>query len=163
MKFNTEKPRPLIPAGEHILKLVEVRAQEMDDRYGKSATGKVVRNIWQFVSNETDEDGTPYEYGVFTGDTYGNPKAGMTNLIDMIVPGMTAEKFADFDSDDLVGKKFRAQIKHTKKDDGTGMKAVHVYITPIANKAKPMEVKPDVIKAANDADDDGLSDPFADS
>ena len=93
MKFNTEKPRPLIPTGEHILKLVEVREQETADRYGKSDNGKVVRNIWQFVSAKTDEDGTPYEYGVFTGNTYGNPKANMTEFMDMLVPGMTIEKF----------------------------------------------------------------------
>jgi len=162
MKFNTEKPRPLCPAGDHILKLVEVREQEMDDRYGKSATGKVVRNIWQFVSSETDEDGTPYEYGVFTGDTYGNPKAGMTLLVDMLVPGMTVEKFADFDSDELIGKKFRAQIKHVKREDGTGAKAVHVYITPVGNKATP-QVKPDTYKPLIDTDTDDLSDPFRDS
>lgn len=162
MKFETQKDRPLISAGEHVLKLASVDVKEMDDRYGRSSTGKVNRIVWQFISNETDDDGAPYEYAVFTGDVYGNEKAGMTALVDMLVPGMTVEKFAEFDTDDLIGKRFKAQIKHVKKDDGTGMKATHVYLAPVAAKAKPSETKPDMIKAAND-DDGELSDPFADN
>ena len=159
MKFETQKEKALIPAGEHILKLIKIDPREMDDLYGKSTTGKVTRVLWVFVSNETDDSGEPYEYGVFTNDKYGNEKAGMTLLIDMMVPGMTVEKFEDYETDDLLGKKFRSQIKHIKKDNG-GMKATHVYITPITNKAKPVETKPEVVKVADD--DAALSDPFAD-
>ncbi len=163
MKFSVEKARPLIPAGEHVLKLVSVEGKEMDDRYGRSTTGKTIRYVWQFVSNETDDDGVPYEYAVFTGDQYGNPKAGMTLLVDMLVPGMTAAKFEDFDSDDLVGKRFRAQIKHTPREDGKGMAAKHVYITPITNKPRPAETKPSAAEAAPAVDEDeDLTDPFAD-
>lgn len=154
MKFETQKDRPLIEAGEHVLKLSAVDTLEMDDLYGKSKDGKVTKVIWRFVSLSEDENGNPFEYAVFTGQAYGNEKAAMTALVDMLVPGMTPDKFADFDSDDLIGKKFRAQIKHVKKENGSGMKAVHVYITPIA--AKP--AKPAVVQ-----EDDELSDPFADS
>ena len=161
MKFNTEKPRPLIPTGEHILKFVEVREQETTDRYGKSDTGKIMRNIWQFVSAKMDENGVPYEYPVFTGNTYGNPKANMTGFMDMIVPGMTKEKFDDFDSDTLIGKKFRAQIKHVKKEDGSGMKATHVYIMPVDSKARPAEARSEARPDTSEEND--LSDPFADS
>ena len=62
MKFETQKDRPLISTGEHILKLASVEVREMDDRYGRSSTGKVNRIVWQFISNEADEDGAPYEY-----------------------------------------------------------------------------------------------------
>ena len=166
MKFETQKDRPLIQTGEHILKLASVEVREMDDRYGRSSTGKVNRIVWQFVSNEADEDGAPYEYAVFTGELYGNEKAGMTALVDMLVPGMTPAKFAAFDTDDLIGKRFRAQIKHIKKDDGTGMKAVHVYLAPVGTKAaeaKPASLavaKPGaVFKAAPELDTE-IFDPF---
>ncbi len=156
MKFETQKDRPLIEAGEHVLKLTAVDTLEMDDLYGQSkdGSGKVTKIIWRFVSQSEDEDGNPFEYAIFTGMTYGNEAAAMTKLVDMLVPGMTPDKFADFDSDDLIGKKFRGQIKHVKKENGSGMKAVHVYITPIAAKpAKPAPIQ----------EDDDLSDPFADS
>ena len=160
MKFATQKERELIPAGDHILKLIKIEPREMDDLYGKSSTGKVIRILWVFTSNETDDNGTPYEYGVFTNDTYGNEKAGMTLLVDMLVPGMTIPKFDDFDTDDLIGSKFRSQIKHVKKDNG-GMKAIHVFITPVVSKAKPAGGKAPVIHESDD--DDDTSDPFADS
>ena len=161
MKFSTEKDREIIPAGDHILKLVKIDPREMDDLYGKSTTGKVTRVLWAFVSNETDDSGNPYEYGVFTNDKYGNEKAGMTLLIDMMVPGMTVDKFENYETDDLIGNKFRAQIKHVKKDTG-GIKATHVYITPVTNKSKPLAEKPLGAKTSID-DDDILSDPFADN
>ena len=148
MKFETQKERVLIPAGDHILKLTKIEPREMDDLYGKSDTGKVTRVLWAFVSNETDDNGTPYEYGIFTNDRYGNEKAGMTLLIDMLVPGMTADKFDDYETDELIGKRFRAQIKHVKKPDG-GMKATHVFITPVGSKAKPAaEAKQEEAKPA---------------
>ena len=62
MKFETQKDRPLIQTGEHILKLASVEVREMDDRYGRSATGKVNRIVWQFISNEADEDGAGCQY-----------------------------------------------------------------------------------------------------
>lgn len=156
MKFETEKPRPLISAGEHVLKFLGVESKQLDDKFGRSndGSGKITRNIWQFVSQETDDEGNPFEYGVFTGSAYGNEKAAMTALVDMLVPGMTMEKFSDFDSDDLVGKKFRAQIKHVKKDDGNGVRAVHVYVTPVASKsARPV---------AKTKEEDDERDPFED-
>ncbi len=154
MKFSVEKARPLIPAGEHVLKLSSVEGKEMDDHYGRSATGKTTRYVWSFVSNESDDDGVPFEYAVFTGDQYGNAKAGMTLLVDMLVPGMTPEKFEDFDSDDLIGKRFKAQIKHQAREDGKGMAAKHVYIAPLNSSKlqKPAENKP-AAPVANDDDD----------
>jgi len=79
---------------------------------------------------------------------------------------MTPAKFAAFDTDDLIGKRFRAQIKHIKKDDGTGMKAVHVYLAPVGTKpaeAKAAEAKAAkpgaVFKAAPELDTE-IFDPF---
>ena len=135
MKLDVQKEYPLIPAGEHILKLQSCDIQEFEDRFQKSESGKVERLKFRFISNETDDDGAPYDYVVYTGMTYGNDKAGLTRLIDMLVPGMTEKKFADFDTDDLVGKRFRAQIKHVKKEDGK-LKADYVYMNPVTAKAK---------------------------
>ena len=159
MKLDVQKDYPLIPAREHIFKLVSCDFSEMDDKFGArdAVNGKVKRLKFRFVSQEEDEDGTPYDYAVITGLTYGNEKAGLTRLIDMLVPGMTVEKFADFDTDDLVGKKFRAQIKHTKNEQGKP-KADYVYMAPVA-KAGAKPAAP-AAKAADD--DDGLADPFAD-
>ena len=150
MKFETQKEYPLIPSGEHVLKLTGCDVQEFEDRYGKSDTGTVERIKWRFMSQEEDESGVPYDFVVYTGKAYGNDKAGLTRLIDMLVPGMNEKKFADFDSDDLIGKKFRAQIKHVKKDDGK-IKPDYVYMAPMGTK-----------KAAAPVDTEELSDPFAD-
>ena len=158
MKLEVQKEYALIPAGEHILKLSSCDVQEFEDRYGKSNSGKVERLKFRIVSNETDDDGTPYDFVVYTGMTYGNEKAGLTKLIDMLVPGMTEKQFADFDTDDLVGKKFRAQIKHVKKDDGK-MKPDFVYMAPIVAGAG----KGRAAAAPEPNDDVDLDDPFADS
>ena len=159
MKFSTEKERVIIPAGDHILKLVKIDPREMDDLYGKSSTGKVIRVLWVFESNETDDYGNPYEYGHFTNDVYGNEKAGLTLLVDMLVPGMTKAVYDEYDNDDLIGKKFRAQIKHVQKDNGA-MKPIHVFITPISPKGKVEVKKAPVIE---DESGEDLTDPFADN
>ena len=158
MKFATQKERELIPAGDHILKLIRIEPREMDDMYGKSDTGKVTRILWLFTSNETDSNGAPYEYGVFTNDIYGNEKAGMTLLVDMLVPGMTEAVFEDYETDDLIGSKFRAQIKHVKKENGS-MKATHAFITPVVSKAKPKSSKAPIVQ--EDDDDNEEEDYFA--
>ena len=158
MKFNVQKDFPLIPKGEHILKLSSIEIVQFEDKYGKGKDGKVDRVKWRFVSNEEDEDGTPYDFVVYTGDQYGNEKAAMTRLIDNLVPGMTEAKFPDYETDDLIGKKFKATIKHVKKDDGKP-KADYVYMAPIG-KAGAAAPKAAVTTVADD--DDEFKDPFGD-
>lgn len=136
MKLGVQKEYPLIPAGVHRLKLASYETVEFDDQYGKSESGKVQRVKWRFVSKETDDDGTPYDFVVYTNLDYGFDKASLTHLIDNLIPGMTKEAFGDYDCDDLLGCVFEASIKHTTNEKGA-KKATYIYMKP-ASKAKPL-------------------------
>lgn len=147
MKFGTQKALPLIPAGEHVLTLREVGTKEFPSF--NNPNEQVERTMWRFTSNEEDEDGAPYEFRQYTGMVYGNNKAALTKLIDMLVPGMTEDDFEEFDSDDLIGKKFKAQIKHAKNDKGD-VKPELVFITPLK--------KPEAKKKAAEEEEDVFAD-----
>lgn len=161
MKLGTEREYALIPAGEHLLKLTACDKVELDDHFGRSDTGKVVRIKWRFVSQAASDDGVPYDYITYTGLEYGNEKAGLTKLLDMLVPGITKKVFDEFDTDDLIGRKFRARIKHVKREDGTPRPELVLLEPVVPRPAKSAPVRP-VQTREDDPDDDTLSDPFED-
>lgn len=131
-----------ICVGEHTLKLDSIEEKQFENTFQpKNAQGEhPVRNtwVWKFISNQEDDDGEPYVYGVITNTAYGNARAGLTLLLDMLVPGMTESKARNFDTDTLIGKKFKALITLKTAQDGT-KKPTHSYLTPLAKtQAKPV-------------------------
>lgn len=113
--------RPLIPAEVHILTLVATKQVEVAPS-GKfvqklNANGKVDKLIHEFESLTKDDDGNPYTHAEWTGVVDGNEKAGLTILLDQMMPGVPASERAKmtpagFDTDVNVGKQFEAKFSH---------------------------------------------------
>lgn len=137
---TVQKDRPLIPDGEHTLILKEVFEKDFDSQYSKREDGKVTKWLWRFESTQTTENDEPYEHIAFTNTSYGHHKASLTILLDMLVPGMTPERAAEFDTDTLLHKRFKGMIRHTKTDKGD-TRAELVYISPANKKGQAVQVQ----------------------
>ncbi len=135
---------PLIPKGEHVLKLVSVEKRRITSTFSKEEDGKADKFIWEFHAAQKDDNGKPFTYTVFTGVRYGNNKAGLTDLLNQMIPDITEETAAELDTEDLVGTKYNTQIRHNKSDKGELFPA-HIYLTPFkaGAKAKPKPVVED--------------------
>lgn len=160
MPLGTQKEFVLIPAGLQKLKLVTIIEKEFPDKFNTNGGNPVNRLIWTFMSKQTDEDGVPYEYAVFTGETYGNDKAALTLLVDMVIPNTTPDSWGALIQEDglnslrdaVCDKWYEAQIKHVKGKDGGKARADHVYIKPIAPKSNTTAPAAEPVEAA-DGDD----------
>jgi hypothetical protein len=109
----------MIPAGEHILTLKECE-RILTTPFGADpdSADKEPQLIWRFVSNKADEDGTKYAFHTYTKFVYGDPRANLTKLLDLLVPGMNKEKAKSLDSDEMIGKKWKVHIRHEKNSKG---------------------------------------------
>lgn len=146
--IDVEKPRPPCPPGDHLLVLSEVVTYMPKSGYGGKEPQEGL--IWRFLSSQKDEDGNYYEMPVFTGKRYGNSKATLTWLLDMIHPGITPEVAEGLNTDRYVGSKFQGPVKNEINKD-TGKKyPVFVYLRPVS-----------AAQAAADAATAGKPDPFA--
>ena len=143
-------PPPLIPPGEHVLILREVKPQEVK-KY-QSETEKEVKWLWRFEAQGetyTDAKGEeqPYEFVQWTKITYGPPKANLTKLLDQLIPGIDEQSAAILDTDDLCGRRFKAIIRH-EKNEKKEVYATLAVISPmkgakIPARAKPKDFDPD--------------------
>lgn len=137
MPVVTTQNRPLIPAGEHVLTLMQVTEVEVDNSYKPGE--KVTKWVWEFDSDEKDEDDIPYTHKEWTKTTYGHPKANLTKLLDQLVPGMDQDRAKNLNTDSLVGRKFKGMIRHEKDDKGKDRAAL-AYIAPLP-EGKQSKVK----------------------
>jgi hypothetical protein len=132
--LTVEEPRPLCPVGPATFRLAEV-TQKMQKSFDGS--GEVPRLIWKFVSNRVAPTGEFYEVSVWTGLAYGNQKARLTWLLDLVSPGMTAEKAKKLNTDLFVGQDFEAAVKHgASEKDGTPF-ATFLYLRPVGTPIDP--------------------------
>lgn len=148
--------RTPIAAGDHVLSLVSVTMEELPSF--RDPEVKVPRLVWQFQSKLKDPaTGERYEFRQFTGLEYGGPKAALTTLLDQMCPDISEENKSHLVTDDLVGDKFKARIRHEKPDkDGDPPKPRLVFIEPYVAGAKT-DAPVGKLEELADADD-----PFAD-
>lgn len=136
-----------VPIGEHVLTLVEVFPVESDNIYGKQKDPKApdtkTRWAWRFESDAQDEDGKPYEYVHWTGVYYGDDRAGLTALLDFILPGVSVEDKKKVNTDTLIGKRFKVAIKTRVNKKGVNVPAA-MYFIPVTTSA-PSSFDPDEI------------------
>ena len=137
MPTVTIQDRPLIPSGEHVLTLMKVDEVEVDNTFKPGE--RVTKWVWEFDSDQADEDGVPYTYKYWTKTTYGHPKANLTILLDQMVPDMTQERAKGLNTDSLTGRKFKAMIRH-EKDDKNQLRAALAYLAPLSEE-KQTKVK----------------------
>lgn len=135
--IEVERPRTLCPAGLYTFKLAEIKTVQMDAFNPED--GKVNRWVWRFVSNRINpEDGCQFEIGVVTGMQYGNGRAKLTWLLDMLVPGFTKAQAATFDTDSLIGKTFDGSVKHAQSQKDPDKKIAEIqYLRPITDTSAP--------------------------
>lgn len=148
MKGELQTTKPLIPAGEQLLKLVSTDPITFPDRAPGAQPGAMVSKwIWRFISNYKDPDGAPYELDIFTFKKYGGSKAALTRLLDNIEPGMNDLKFIDYDTEHSAGKVFEANIKHETSPKTGKVYADYVWMRPHRNVAR-LAVAPVVVPPA---------------
>ena len=75
--------------------------------------------MWLFASDKQDEVGQPYEYVHWTGPSYGDSRANLTSLYDMILDeSYSHEMKANLDTAILLGGRFRVRINEVKNMKG---------------------------------------------
>jgi hypothetical protein len=133
--IQIEKPRSLCPAGPQVIRLVEVTEKETPNFNDPNVMD--TRLLWRFVvKGEVDEDGLQYEVAIFTGLKYGNPKAKLTWLLDMLDPGMTKKKAEGLDPSRYIDTDYETLIKHVPgQRDPSKRFAEPQYLKPMVNKA----------------------------
>jgi hypothetical protein len=134
------KPRTTIPKGKYRFTLGEVKSVRVKSTFSKEEDGKVDKWLFPFAADKIDpETNEPYEYAVFTSRYYGTKNSSLTALLDQLVPDITPEEAAKFDTATIEGNEFDGQIAHKKEGDRTF--ANHLYLTPVedapAASAKP--------------------------
>ena len=138
--------RNLIPEGEHLLTLVSVDQKDFPSFNDPSIMEP--NWVWQFKSHITDkETGEKHELRQYTKPYYGNPKAGLTILLDQMFPVMSDEEKGNIDTDEHLGKTYRANILHQKTgktgtDGKPETKAKLAVIAPYVKKAKEADSPP---------------------
>lgn len=152
--------RPPIPAGDHILCLTSVE-EKMQPAF--SGEGESLRWIWQFVAKATDPDtGERYEFRQYTGPNYGHPKAGLTLLLDQMLPTWTEDQKGSIDTDRLLQTYYKAKIRHEKGEKpGDPPKARLAFIEPYNPKKNGTAAPATPTPAPAPADDEDEFDPFA--
>lgn len=156
----TPKHTP-IPAGDHVLTLISVEEQ-MRPTYNNPSVDEP-RWTWQFKAVEKNpETGESYEFRIYSGRYYGNPKATLTLLLDMMLPNWTTAQKERINTDTILSSVYRARIRHEAAEKaGDPPKPRLVYIEPfkkgVAGK-KEVAAPP----AGDDVPDLDASDPFAD-
>lgn len=129
------KPRPLCPAGIQEFVLADVTPKMMPSFNGE---GETERWIWRFVGNKKDETGQFYEVPVFTGTTYGDPRAKLTWLLDLLLPNATEAEKKRLDTDTLLGCHWEGSVKHEAGvKDPTQKFAAFAYLRPLGNEGAP--------------------------
>jgi hypothetical protein len=123
------RQRVMIPAGEHIVTLKEVVLHRVTNNYSQDPDGKINKLMFGFLADSTQPGGNPYEYAAWTGTTYGDHRAALTQLLDMMIPGLA--KGAKVALNSLVGNRYRALIQHRTNPNTGKQHAAHVYILPI--------------------------------
>ncbi len=132
--LSTEKPRVLCPPGNHVVTLVEVTTYMPKQGYGGKPPQEKL--IWRFVSHlKSPETNEYYEVPVFTGYKYGNGKATLTGLLDMIWPGVTPELAEGMDTDQFLGTRYESLVKHERQDPTADPFPVFVYLRPMGAAA----------------------------
>lgn len=133
------------PVGTHKCWLDEVEVVQQDDF--KDKTKKVDRWVWRFYTEEENpESGNSYECFMWTGTIYGNAKAGLTRMLNSIIPNCDEEKAKGLNTDTLLTKNsgvwFNVTVVNEANDKGE-MRPKAVAVLPIRKKAKPTPVVDD--------------------
>jgi hypothetical protein len=133
---QVETEQELIPAGEHILTLRSVDEKEMSKFGSKNENDTTTRWIWKFTSQMRDDDDKPYTLVIYTNTRYGNSNASLTHLLDLLIPNCTKEIARSLNTDDILGNKYKARIKHVTGDTGK-MRAEIITAAPYSGKKRP--------------------------
>lgn len=118
-----------IPEGEHILTLDAINLVRVPSQYSKEPDGMSDRLKFTFVN----ENGNTYN--VWTNVVYGPRNASLTQFLNTILPDATPAFIKDFDLQELVGRKFKAHIKHTVAPNGKTYPK-HLYLIPLQDTGK---------------------------
>ena len=131
--FEVEKPRPLIPSGEHVLALREIVRKSVTSKFARTEDGRTEKLMWRFEAAQLDPDGEPFEFVTFTGSKYGNERAALTELLDLIVPGMNIEIAKSLDPNSLLHRRFRAIIRHRRDEQANKVYAHLHFAEPLTS------------------------------
>ena len=153
---SSKRERNPIPPGDHILTLTEVKPFSGDNPYfdpkePESGTNQKhkTRLIWQFLSDSEDAEGTRYEHAVWTGEYYGHQRAGLTALLDQMLPDAGDDVKSSINTDFLVGTRYKAKIRLTKNQKGDLVPKA-VDLEPVAGLAPKKDYDPDDDGAPNE-------------
>lgn len=148
------------PEGDDILvrlSNVEVILNDENAQYHKGEE----RWRWVFETLEqTNSDDEPFKVSLFTGTSYipGSQQCKLTKLLDKLCRDLSTEEKQEFDTDTLVGKKFRIDVSHQKTQAGRTRANID-NIKRVASAAAAPKAKAKPVVEEDDDDDDG--DPFA--
>ena len=122
---SSKRERTSIPAGDHILTLVEVKQHDGENAFfdktkevGGANQPRRTRLIWQFTSEATDNEGVHFEHAIWTGEFYGNPRAGLTALLDQMLPEADENVRENVNTDTLIGTRYQAKIRLVRNQKG---------------------------------------------
>lgn len=122
MKFQVaSNTKMLPPEGTHVLTLTSVSEKRVQSQFSKEADGMVDKLLWVF---EPEAGG--WDYAVWTKLAYGDDRAELTKLLDMLVPGMSKDRLGDVHAEDLVGKRYRVKIVHKVSTTTSKTYATHL-------------------------------------
>ena len=125
-----QRARHPIPPGDYTLMLDEVKLIEQPNRFAEKddkgiykATGTTEppirpQLVWQFIADKNDPEGDPLEYSMWTGVSYGNERAKLTDLLDQLLPEADEEMKSNLETDTLVGRRFKTKIMLVKNASG---------------------------------------------
>ena len=105
-------------ADDALLVLRRVELVEPDES-SPYQSGPRLKWMFETVDLIDDDSGEGYRASIYTGTAYGNSKANLTKLLDRLCPDLNGSEKARLDTDELCGKRFRANVIHEKKQDGS--------------------------------------------
>ncbi len=122
---SSKRERSTIPPGDHILTLTEGRQHDGENPFfdktkevGGANQPRKTRLIWQFTSEATDNEGVHYEHAIWTGEFYGDPRAGLTALLDQMMPDADDTTKSNINTDFLVGTRYKAKLRMVRNQKG---------------------------------------------
>lgn len=151
-------------AGTYNCRLIAVEMAEQPDFNDANVMKPTF--IWKFETTDVfDSQDRPFRFVKFTGRTFGNEKAHLTNLINqMMGRALTTREFQAINLEELMEKPWKVMVDEHKTQAG---KIVNKIVSVRSPQRKGVVVDAIIRPAAKPAkpannDDDDIADPFKD-
>ena len=160
--FSDGTDYEIAEAGTYTCSLLELTTEQRPDYEDKTILKAAFKFVFETVEAQ-DSEGYPYKFLRFTGTSYGNDNANLTQLLDgMLGKRLAADEFGELELSTLMATKYRVTVTEHTTQAGKIVNKI-VQVKPVAARAAAQKPGARPAPTAVNEEDEitgGLDDPF---